>query len=160
MPHPVNLTTALSLESILRTHRSVPATIALLDGRVHVGLSRAELERLADPENPEPKTKVSRRDIAPVLARRGVGGTTVAGTMYVARSVGVGVFVTGGIGGVHRGAESSEWDDRGTAREETGVSSSCRLGLNVCEGMDISADLIELGRTVSLYCNDGVAARV
>jgi pseudouridine-5'-phosphate glycosidase/pseudouridine kinase len=110
MPHPTNLSTALALESILRSHSVTPATVALLDGRVHVGLSHAELERIADPSNPEPKTKVSRRDIAPVLARKVVGGTTVAGTMYVASTVGVGMFVTGGIGGVHRGAESSESD--------------------------------------------------
>lgn len=108
MPHPTNLTTAQSLETILRSGSCTPVTIALLDGRVHVGLDNSQLERLADLSSQEIKTKVSRRDMAPVLARRQVGGTTVASTMYVARTAGIDVFVTGGIGGVHRGAETSE----------------------------------------------------
>ncbi|KAL1410225.1 hypothetical protein Q8F55_004230 [Vanrija albida] len=124
MPYPANLTTALSLERIIRSHGAVPATVALRDGRVHVGLSASELESLANPA-PEsaPAVKVSRRDLAPALAARRDGGTTVAGTMVIANSVGIASFVTGGIGGVHRGAESS---------------------------MDISADLLELGRTPML----------
>lgn len=124
MPFPHNLSTARSLESIIRGKGVTPATIALIDGLVYIGLSPSQLERLADqsPESKEVKVKVSRRDLAPALATRVIGGTTVAGTMYVAESVGIGMFVTGGIGGVHRGAESS---------------------------MDVSADLIELGRTVS-----------
>jgi pseudouridine-5'-phosphate glycosidase/pseudouridine kinase len=121
MPHPANLDTALSLESILRSSAVTPATIALLEGKVHVGVSQAQLERLAETASTEKKVKVSRRDIAPALASKLVGGTTVAGTMYVGETVGIPLFVTGGIGGVHRGAESS---------------------------MDVSADLIELGRTV------------
>lgn len=121
MPHPTNLTTAQSLETILRSKSVAPATIALLDGKVHVGLSDSQLERLADTASSEQKLKVSRRDIAPALAGRIVGGTTVASTMYIGASVGIPMFVTGGIGGVHRGAENS---------------------------MDVSADLIELGRTV------------
>ena len=108
MPHPTNLSTAISLEGIIRSHSSIPATIALLDGKVHVGLSKAQLARLADPANGENAVKVSRRDIGATLAMRRMGGTTVAGTMFVASSVGIQVFVTGGIGGVHRGAESSE----------------------------------------------------
>lgn len=122
MPFPTNLTTAQSVESIVRAHGAVPATIALLDGRVRVGLSDTELTALADPATPraEPAVKVSRRDLAPALAFNRAGGTTVAGTMVVAASAGIDAFVTGGIGGVHRGAENS---------------------------MDVSADLIELGRT-------------
>ncbi|CAK9786522.1 hypothetical protein CC85DRAFT_306969 [Cutaneotrichosporon oleaginosum] len=122
MPFPTNLTTAQSVESIIRAHGAIPATIALLDGRVRVGLSDAELTALADPATPraEPAVKVSRRDLAPALAFKRAGGTTVAGTMVIAASAGIDSFVTGGIGGVHRGAESS---------------------------MDVSADLIELGRT-------------
>lgn len=125
MPHPTNLTTAQSLESIIRAKSVSPATIALLDGKIHIGLTDAQLQRLADTSSTEAKLKVSRRDIAPALAGRIVGGTTVASTMYIAQSVGVPLFVTGGIGGVHRGAESS---------------------------MDVSADLIELGRTVWVIC--------
>jgi pseudouridine-5'-phosphate glycosidase/pseudouridine kinase len=122
MPFPTSLTTAQSVEAIVRAQGAVPATIALLDGRVRVGLSDAELTALADPATPrtEPAVKVSRRDLAPALAFHRAGGTTVAGTMVIAASAGIDAFVTGGIGGVHRGAESS---------------------------MDVSADLIELGRT-------------
>ena len=108
MPQPTNLITALSLESILRDKGVIPATIALLDGKVHIGLSNTQLSRLADVSSDEIKVKVSRRDIAPVLAQKLVGGTTVAGTMVIANSVGIEMFVTGGIGGVHRGAENSE----------------------------------------------------
>lgn len=122
MPHPANLNTALSLESILRSSAVTPATIALLEGKVHIGVTQAQLERLADTSSTEKKVKVSRRDIAPALASKVVGGTTVAGTMYVGETVGIPLFVTGGIGGAHRGSENS---------------------------MDVSADLIELGRTVS-----------
>lgn len=109
MPHPTNLSTAQSLESILRSRGVTPATIALHSGKVHVGVSQAQLEELADTSaGLVKKVKVSRRDIAPTLAKGLIGGTTVAGTMYVARTVGIGMFVTGGIGGVHRGAEKSE----------------------------------------------------
>ena len=122
MPTPANLDTALSLESILRGKGVTPATIALLDGNVHVGLTEAQLSRLADISSLlEARVKVSRRYMAPALASKLVVGTTVASTMYIGQSVGIPLFVTGGIGGVHRGAENS---------------------------MDVSADLIELGRTV------------
>jgi pseudouridine-5'-phosphate glycosidase/pseudouridine kinase len=110
MPHPTNLTTAQTLETIIRSHGVVPATVALLEGRVHIGLSEAELCALADPSTVRaaPAVKVSRRDLAPALAGRRAGGTTVAGTMVAAQSVGIQSFVTGGIGGVHRGAQNSE----------------------------------------------------
>jgi pseudouridine-5'-phosphate glycosidase/pseudouridine kinase len=108
MPHPTNLTTAQSLESILRSQSVTPATIAILDSKIHIGLSTSQLERLADPELSD-AVKVSRRDIGACLAKGLVGGTTVAGTMVLGRSVGIGCFVTGGIGGVHRGAENSEF---------------------------------------------------
>ena len=96
----------------------MPATIALLDGRAHVGLDQLQLERLA--RTGVDAVKCSRRDLAYVLATSKVGATTVAGTMYIANLAGLSVFVTGGIGGVHRGVE---------------------------ETMDVSADLTELGRT-------------
>lgn len=113
MPFPVNLETAQSVEAIVRANGAVPATIALLDGKVRVGLSDAELTALADPATPRdaPSVKVSRRDMGPALALRRAGGTTVAGTMVVAHSVGIDSFVTGGIGGVHRGAQDSESSD-------------------------------------------------
>ncbi|KAK8861369.1 hypothetical protein IAR55_002188 [Kwoniella newhampshirensis] len=122
MPLPTNRTTAQSLERIIRAKSVVPATIALINGRIHVGLSKQQLTELSDPESAIAKgsVKVSRRDLAAAIALGKTGGTTVAGTMFIGSSLGIRIFVTGGIGGVHRGAESS---------------------------MDISADLIELGRT-------------
>ena len=137
MPFPTNLTTAESLETILRDHTVTPATIALIDGNVHVGLAAEQLARLADPEAKD-KAKVSRRDLAPALARKLMGGTTVAGTMYIAHSVGIEMFVTGGIGGVHRGAEQSM----------SMVLQRKTLTLRM-SAFDVSADLIELGKTVS-----------
>ena len=111
MPHPANLNTALSLEHIIRqtSHNTViPATIALLHGRIHIGLTHPELTRLSDPEVSRSSIKVSKRDLAVAVERRLDGGTTVAGTMALANEVGIEVFVTGGIGGVHRGAQSSK----------------------------------------------------
>lgn len=107
MPYPTNLTTAQSVESILRQNGAVPATIALLNGHIHIGLSPLQLEQLAEPSNLVNAVKASRRDLGAVLSKGLIGGTTVASTMYVANSVGIEVFVTGGIGGVHRGAENS-----------------------------------------------------
>jgi len=124
MPFPQNLQTAVSAEQSCRDEGAVPATIAILDGRIKVGLSPAELENLAKGDTPA--TKVSRRDLPFVLAGGNNGGTTVAATMIVAAMAGIDVFATGGIGGVHRGAENS---------------------------MDVSADLDELARTdVAVVC--------
>lgn len=123
MPHPTNVETARAVESIIRARGAVPATIAILDGKIHIGLSAAELETLAVAPRVE---KVSRRDLAHVLATRAMGATTVAATMICARLANLTVFVTGGIGGVHRGA---------------------------AETMDISADLMELANTnVAVVC--------
>lgn len=125
MPYPANAETAASLETILRGHGVVPATIALMDGKVQVGLSDSQLEELANAPRTE-SCKVSRRDLGAALCLKRYGGTTVAGTMILANSIGIQHFVTGGIGGVHRGAENS---------------------------MDVSADLVELGRTpMSVVC--------
>lgn len=109
MPHPINSETAQSVESIIRASSAVPATIAIINGKIHVGLSSRQLDGIADVRSGLGKgsVKVSRRDLAPTLALKRTGGTTVAGTMYIANSVGIHVFVTGGIGGVHRGAENS-----------------------------------------------------
>lgn len=118
MPWPQNAETALRVEETIRAHGAVPATIAVIGGRLKAGLEKDEIEYLA--KKGQAVTKASRRDL-PVLCARGQdGATTVAATMIVAALAGIEVFATGGIGGVHRGAETS---------------------------MDISADLEELART-------------
>ncbi|MBL8340985.1 MAG: pseudouridine-5'-phosphate glycosidase [Rubrivivax sp.] len=118
MPYPRNLETARAVEAVVRAEGAEPATIAVLDGRIRIGLAEAELQRLA--EAGPAAVKVSRRDLPAVLADGRLGATTVAGTMICAALAGIEVFVTGGIGGVHRGAATT---------------------------FDISADLLELART-------------
>ncbi|MBL8833585.1 MAG: pseudouridine-5'-phosphate glycosidase [Rhodospirillales bacterium] len=123
MPWPRNLETAKALESEVRAAGAVPATIAVLDGALRVGLDAGALERLATDKS---VSKASRRDLSALVARRESGATTVAATMAIAAMAGIRVFATGGIGGVHRGAETT---------------------------MDVSADLYELGRTpVAVVC--------
>ncbi len=100
LPYPENLSTAQQLEVTVREHGATPATIAILGGRIRVGLDAAELAYLARAEGVR---KVSRRDLPIVVAQGGDGATTVAATMIVARLAGIRVFATGGIGGVHRG---------------------------------------------------------
>ncbi len=104
MPWPQNFETALAVEAVVREAGAVPATIAVLDGAVRVGLDRASLERLAKAED---VLKLSRADLAYAVATGRPGATTVAATMIVAARAGIKVFATGGIGGVHRGAEAS-----------------------------------------------------
>ncbi len=124
MPWPQNFETALSVEKTVRDAGAVPATVAIIKGRLKAGLSPADLEILA--RAGEAVTKVSRRDFPRLLAKGENGATTVAGTMIVAAMAGIRVFATGGMGGIHRGAESS-WD--------------------------VSADLEELARTsVAVVC--------
>ncbi len=124
MPYPENLKTAVDVENDVRENGATPATIALMDGNLHVGLDDDLLERLA--KDGASAVKCSRRDMARVLASKRLGATTVSGTMIAAHLAGIEVFVTGGIGGVHRGVE---------------------------ETLDISADLSELGRTpVTVVC--------
>uniref|UniRef100_A0A6N2MI47 Pseudouridine-5'-phosphate glycosidase n=1 Tax=Salix viminalis TaxID=40686 RepID=A0A6N2MI47_SALVM len=127
MPYPKNLETAKEVEAIVRENGAVPATVAILDGVPCVGLSMGELERLATLGTKAQKT--ARRDIAHVVANRGNGATTVSATMFFASMVGIHVFVTGGIGGVHRHGEQT---------------------------MDISSDLTELGRTPVAVISAGV----
>jgi pseudouridine-5'-phosphate glycosidase len=123
MPYPENVVTARSLEHEIRERGAVPATIAVMGGAVRVGLSDAELESLATAKG---VLKLSRNDLAYAIATGQPGATTVAATMICARLAGIRVFATGGIGGVHRGAEST---------------------------FDISADLEELARTsVAVVC--------
>ena len=123
MPYPDNIEIALALEDLIRRSGAVPATIAIIKGRIRVGISAREIEYMATAKNIR---KVSRRDLPVVLQEQGDGATTVAGTMIVAAMAGIKVFVTGGIGGVHRGAG---------------------------ESFDISADLEELKNTdVAVVC--------
>ena len=123
MPYPENLTFAAEAERIIRAEGAIPATMAIIDGRMKVGLSAGELELMCKGEN---VAKVSRRDLPILLATGGTGATTVASTMILASLAGIPVFATGGIGGVHRGATTT---------------------------MDISADLQELAHTpVAVVC--------
>lgn len=104
LPAPLNLETALASERAVRAAGAVPATVAVLDGRLRVGLDAAEIERLADDASVE---KASLADLGALIAARGNGATTVAATLYGASLAGIRVFATGGIGGVHRGAADS-----------------------------------------------------
>ena len=104
MPWPQNLEMAESVEVIVRANGALPATIAVLAGRMVVGLSGKELARLASSKG---AAKASRRDLAAVIAKGLDAGTTVAATMFIAAQTGIAVFATGGIGGVHRGAEAT-----------------------------------------------------
>ena len=104
LPHPLNLEVAARMEEIIRKHGAVPATIAILDGKVHIGLSGDELERVGTAQNIQ---KASLRDVSLLLANGGNGATTVSSTAYLSAVAGIKVFATGGIGGVHRGWEST-----------------------------------------------------
>ena len=124
MPYPKNVETAMLVEKTIRENGAVPATIAIIGGRLKAGLSADEIEYLG--KSGRKVAKVSRRDLAAIVARGADGATTVTTTMIIAHMAGIGVFATGGIGGVHRGAETT---------------------------MDISADLEELAQTpVMVVC--------
>lgn len=101
LPRPQNLETALRLEQIVRSTGAVPATIAILKGKLHVGLDRDQLKHLAESDSIH---KISQRDLAVAIARKWDGATTVAATIWIANQAGIEVFATGGIGGVHRGS--------------------------------------------------------
>nr|XP_043892086.1 pseudouridine-metabolizing bifunctional protein C1861.05 [Solea senegalensis] len=126
MPYPHNLSTAKEVEAIVRAEGATPATVGIIKGKVHVGLSSEELDHLAHCTS---SLKVSRRDLPHVISKGLSGGTTVSATMIAAHRAGIPVFVTGGIGGVHRDGENS---------------------------LDISADLTELGRTPIAVISAGV----
>ncbi len=104
MPYPDNVKMAKKVESIIREQGAIPATIAIMDGKIKIGLTDEDLETLA---NASHVTKVSRRDMATVIASKSIGATTVASTMICAEMANIRFFVTGGIGGVHRGYEST-----------------------------------------------------
>jgi pseudouridine-5'-phosphate glycosidase len=99
LPHPQNLELARNMEQEIRHNCATPATIAILDGKIRIGISDEELVRLAQAES---TLKVSRRDFATAIIKKASGGTTVAGTMFAAEQAGIKVFATGGIGGIHR----------------------------------------------------------
>lgn len=128
MPYPQNVEMAQKTEGIIRENGAIPATIAIIDGKIQVGLDEEQLELLATAED---VAKVSRRDLAQVLATKKLGATTVATTMIGAELAGIDVFVTGGIGGVHRGFE---------------------------DHMDVSADLEELAQTPVTVIGAGAKA--
>ena len=124
MPYPQNVETALQVEKIIRDSGAIPATIAILKGKLKVGLTEKEIDYLGS--KGQDCIKTSRRDLPFIIAKGLDGATTVASTMIIAAMAGIKVFATGGIGGVHRGAETT---------------------------MDISADLEELGQTnVAVVC--------
>jgi len=124
MPYPQNVETALLVEKTVRENGAIPATIAIIQGQIHVGLNHQQIEFIGKPENEVIKT--SRRDFPFIIARKKNGATTVAATMIAAHMAGIEIFATGGIGGVHRGAEKT---------------------------MDISADLQELANTnITVVC--------
>lgn len=104
MPYPKNLETALAVNKVIRKNGAVPATVGIIKGRIKVGLTDEEIKYLAKAEG---VVKVSRRDLPFVISNKEDGATTVAGTMIVASMAGIRIFVTGGIGGVHRGAGES-----------------------------------------------------
>jgi len=126
MPYPKNVETALAVEQVVRDNGAIPATIAIINGKCCVGLSSEEIETFGKEKN---VWKVSLRDMPYVVSKNLYGATTVAATMRIASMTGIKIFVTGGIGGVHRGAENS---------------------------LDISADLTEMGQTSVAVVSAGV----
>lgn len=126
MPYPRNVETALSVEQIVRDHGAIPATIGVMNGKCVVGMDRAQIETFGQASN---VWKVSMRDLPYVVSQNLLGATTVAATMRIASMAGIKIFVTGGIGGVHRGAENT---------------------------MDISADLTEMAQTNVAVVSAGV----
>jgi len=126
MPYPANLETALGVEAVIRENGAIPATIAVIDGELRVGLERHELDALAQAKG---VVKASGRDLAVAMVKKQSAGTTVSATMLLADLAGIEIFATGGVGGVHRGAEQT---------------------------FDISADLTELGRTKTAVVCAGV----
>jgi len=128
MPYPKNVQTALAVEKVIRDHGAIPATIGIIEGEPIVGMSPDQIEEFGKRKGIK---KVSRRDLPIVIANKEWGATTVAATMILANKAGIEVFVTGGVGGAHRGAQ---------------------------ETFDISADLEELGRTNVTVVSAGVKA--
>jgi pseudouridine-5'-phosphate glycosidase len=136
LPRPDNLRVAREIEAAVRSGGAVPATIAIIDGEPHIGLDDAALRRVAESDA---VVKVSVRDLAVLAARGGDGGTTVASTAHLAAAVGISVFATGGLGGVHRNARDS-WD------ESADLMTLSRTGaLVVCAGVK---SILDVGATL------------
>jgi pseudouridine-5'-phosphate glycosidase len=145
MPFPGNVETALAVEDVVRNNGATPATIAILDGRLQVGLSADEIQRLG--RQGTDVVKCSRRDLPFVVARKQDGATTVAATMIIAAMAGIRVFATGGIGGVHRGVEDTfdiSADLEELARSNVAV---------VCAGIK---SVLDIGRTLEYLETKGV----
>ncbi|RCS24734.1 pseudouridine-5'-phosphate glycosidase [Phyllobacterium salinisoli] len=126
MPYPANLEMARKVEAVIRSHGAIPATTAVVEGKIRVGLADREIERLAQATD---AVKASSRDLAAAMVQGRSAGTTVSATMRIAALAGIDIFATGGVGGVHRGAEAT---------------------------FDISADLTELGQTATTVVCAGV----
>jgi pseudouridine-5'-phosphate glycosidase len=155
LPHPDNLRVAAEIEDAVRSAGAVPATIAVLDGEVHVGLDAAGLERIGAGEN---VAKCSVRDLPVVCARGGDGATTVAATAHLAVRAGIGVFATGGIGGVHR--DAAHTFDESADLVALGRLPICIVCAGVKSILDVGATLERLetlGVTVLGYRTDRLA---
>ncbi|WP_138903752.1 pseudouridine-5'-phosphate glycosidase [Streptomyces albidochromogenes] len=139
LPRPRNLRVAEELEEVVRTEGAVPATIAVLDGRAHIGLDKAQLDRVA---NDDSVRKLGHRDLAPALAAGASGATTVSATAFLAARAGLRVFATGGLGGVHR-----EWTETQDESADLGLLARTRITV-VCAGvksiLDVPATLQRL----------------
>jgi len=145
MPYPQNLEMAQNVEAQIRQQGAVPATIAIMDGRFVVGVTGEDLERLA--REGGSAAKASRRDVAALLVKGGLAGTTVATTMQIAALAGIHVFATGGIGGVHRGAE--ETFDISADLEELSKTPVCV----VCAG---AKSILDIAKTLEVLETNGV----
>ncbi|KAJ3823591.1 indigoidine synthase A-like protein [Lentinula raphanica] len=146
-PYPTNFNLSNSLENIVRSTGAIPATIGIVEGRIKIGLEQAELEQLANPPILGSVVKISRRDIAPAVSMKAFGGTTCSATLIFAALAGIKVFATGGLGGVHRGGESS-MDISADLQELT----RCPVGL-VSSG---AKSILDIGRTLEYLETLGV----
>ncbi len=145
MPYPKNLETALHCEEIIRNAGAVPATIAVIDGKMVVGLTKEEIERIAKEGSKVIKT--SRRDLPVIIASKSLGATTVSATMFIASLASIRFFATGGIGGVHRGV--NETMDISADLEELAITNVCV----VCAG---AKAILDLPRTMEYLETKGV----
>lgn len=145
MPYPQNLETALAVEAVVRENGAIPATIAVMDGKCQVGVAGETLEQLA--KTGLKAGKASRRDLAAILTKGLTAGTTVATTMQIAAMAGIRIFATGGIGGVHRGAETT-FDISADLRELSQTPVAV-----VCAG---AKSILDIGKTLEVLETNGV----
>jgi pseudouridine-5'-phosphate glycosidase len=144
MPYPLNVQTALEVEQIIREGGAVPATIGIINGKIIIGLNKTELEYFSQAKD---IIKVSRRDLPYIIAKKLNGSTTVAGTMICAEMAGIKIFVTGGIGGVHRGVEKT-WDISADLNELMNTSIAV-----VCAGVK---SILDIKKTLEYLETSGV----